>query len=168
MSNGADLISYFNSLFEGLKKEFYSQRGEGTRFRTLLIGVDHFAKKLESIEEEDEDKFFTKLSEKIKKIGIVGNVNITIGPLQTFEYFPIKGSLINANVKNCIHYSVDKKLVDEKVPPVVFCPIANIIMYFAMTRFEGPKVESELVSVDISERGCTIEIAVISENGGEG
>ena len=168
MGNYAELINYFNSLFEGLKKEFYSQRGEGTRFRTLLIGVDHFAEKLKTIEEKDEDKFFTKLCEEIRKIGIAESVNISVGPLQTFEYFPIKGSLVSAKVRNCIHYSVDKKLVNEKVPPVVFCPLANIIMYFAMSRFEGPRIESELVSVDISEKECMIKIAVISENAGEG
>jgi len=158
-----ELYEYFNSLFRGLKKEFYSQRAEGMRFRTVLVGVEYLRDKLH-LDGGDLDENLSKVSKLLKEVG-VAEINITTGDIKKFEEFPIEGRLVTADVRNCIHRDTDMELHSENVPLVTFCPVANALMYAIDNSSDA--TQSELVSVKASEAGCVVKVAAIKENGGE-
>ncbi|MEM0065361.1 MAG: hypothetical protein QXQ31_02755 [Zestosphaera sp.] len=156
-----ELVKYFNELIKGLKKALYEQRGDGSRFRTYLIGREFFAEKLKDKVSADEDwsVILNKVSDVAKNLGIVREVEFGVEYVREFDDLVV-GRVINAVVRGCVHSAIDKELVEKKVPPYVFCPIANAIMYVADEVKNRGEASSELVTASMTEKGCVLTICV--------
>lgn len=156
-----ELVKYFNVLVKGLKKALYEQRGEGSRFRTYLIGRDFFADKVKERIREDEDwsEILNKVGEIVKELGIVKDFSYSLEFVREFDDLVV-GRVIHVNVRGCIHNGIDKELSEKKVPPHTFCPIANIVMYIADELKNKGEAASELVMADMSDEGCALTICV--------
>lgn len=166
--SGEELVKYFNELVKGLKKALYEQRGDGSRFRTYLIGRRFFAEKLEGKVSADDDwgTILSKVSDVVKSTGLVKELEYSVEYVREFDDLVI-GRVINATVKGCIHTAIDKELAERKVPPYVFCPIANAIMYVADEVKSGGEAASELVTASITDRGCVLTICVFESTNKE-
>ncbi|MEM0014708.1 MAG: hypothetical protein QXX81_06740 [Zestosphaera sp.] len=163
-----ELIKYFNVLVKGLKKALYEQRGEGSRFRTYLIGRDFFAEKIKGKVREDEDwgEILGKVGETVKELGIAKDMSHSLEFVREFDDLVV-GRVIHVSVKGCIHKEIDKELSERKVPPHTFCPIANMVMYIADELKNKGEAASELVMADMTDEGCALTICVFeSPKGG--
>lgn len=163
-----EIIEYFNSLVYGLKKEFFRQRAYGSTFRTAFIGMDFLSKVLEEelkkINEVKDDKekleaVFKNIADKLIKLGIIKEMHVEMPPIQkiTLGFVDVTGTVLRVRVKGCIHYKIDRKLVDDKVPPIVLCPIVNLFMKVGEILLGTSESVSAIVKDDKEE--CELEIA---------
>lgn len=156
-----ELVKYFNETIKGLKKALYEQRGDGSRFRTYLIGRSFFAEKLKNriSAETDWGAILTTIRNTIKDLQLVREIDFNIEYVREFDDLVV-GRTINVLVEGCIHKAIDKELVEEKVPLYVFCPIANAIMYVADEVKNKGEAASELVTANMTDKGCVLTICV--------
>lgn len=159
--SGPELVRYFNELVKGLKKALYEQRGDGSRFRTYLIGRSFFAEKLEGrvSAEDDWNRILDNIRHMIKELRLAKDIEFNIEYIREFDDLVV-GRTINVVVEDCVHKAIDKELMEKKVPPYVFCPIANAVMYAADDIKNKGEAASELVTASITDRGCVLTICV--------
>lgn len=160
MSSG-ELVGYFNDLIKGLKKALYEQRGDGSRFRTYLIGREFFAEKLKDKISADDDwnTLLGKIGDTVKNLGLVRDVEFSVEYVREFDDLVV-GRVINITVGGCIHGTVDKDLASKKMLPYIFCPIANAVMYVADEVKNKGEASSELVTASMTDKGCVLTICV--------
>jgi len=171
MSEGkhpCEMVEYFNSLVYGLKKQFFMQRAHGATFRTVFVGMDYLSKLLEEdFKKISEDKNDVKKVEehvrnilrKLAEMGIIKEASVTIPPIEKLEFMETVGTTIKVNIKGCVHHSIDKRLANEKVPPIVLCPIVNILIKVGELMLGA----SEGVSAEVKEDGCDVEVAAFTQ-----
>lgn len=118
---------YVDTVLFDIVREFYMQRGDGARFRTVLVGREYFEKTLYNkvIVEKDFKKSLTNLCKELPKTGIVEGLDIRVSRKDVPQYL-LAGELVEAEVKGCAHLQVEKGLKETGLYTYL-CPILNLI-----------------------------------------
>jgi len=100
-------MEYVDTVLFDIVREFYMQRGEGAKFRTVLVGRKYFEKTLyrKVIVEKDFKKSLANLCKELPRTGIVEGLDIHISRKDVPQYL-WQGSLFEAEVKGCVHLQV--------------------------------------------------------------
>jgi CRISPR/Cas system-associated protein endoribonuclease Cas2 len=140
---------YVDTVLFDIVREFYMQRGDGAKFRTVLVGRKYFEKTLykKVIMEKDFQKSLANLCKELPKTGIVEGLDIHISRKDVPQYL-LAGYLIEAEVKGCVHLQVEKDLKDAGLYTYI-CPILNLIAGI-MERTATSEIEKDTEQVSIT------------------
>ncbi len=140
--------TYVDTVIFDIVREFYMQRGDGAKFRTVLVGRTYFEKTLYKgvIVEMDFQKSLANLCKELPKTGIVEGLDIHISRKDVPQYL-LAGYLVEAEVKGCVHLQVEKDLKDTGLYTYI-CPILNLIAgIMERTASSETKKDTEQVSI---------------------
>ena len=139
---------YVDTVLFDIVREFYMQRGDGAKFRTVLVGRKYFEKTLYSkvIVEKDFKKSMANLCRELPKTGIVEGLDIHVSRKDVPQYL-LAGELVEAEVKGCVHLHVEKGLKETGLYTYL-CPILNLIADI-MERTASSETEKDTEQVSI-------------------
>jgi len=141
--------TYVDTVLFDIIREFYMQRGDGAKFRTVLVGRTYFEKTLykKVIVEKDFRKSLANLCKELPKTGIVEGLDIQISRKDVPQYL-LAGHLVEAEVKGCVHLQVEKDLKGTGLYTYL-CPILNLIAGI-MERTASSETEKDTEQVSIT------------------
>ena len=140
---------YVDTVLFDIVREFYMQRGDGAKFRTVLVGRKYFEETLyrKVIVEKDFKRSLANLCKELPKTGIVEGLNIHISRKDVPQYL-LSGDLVEAEVKGCVHLQVEKDLKATGLYTYI-CPILNLIADI-MERTASSETEKDAEQVSIT------------------
>jgi hypothetical protein len=120
-------MEYVDTVLFDIVREFYMQRGEGAKFRTVLVGRKYFENTLykKVIVAKDFKRSLANLCRELPKTGIVEGLDIHVSRKDVPQYL-LAGELVEAEVKGCVHLQVEKDLKGTGLYTYI-CPILNLI-----------------------------------------
>ncbi len=140
---------YMDTVLFDIVREFYMQRGDGAKFRTVLVGRKYFEEALyeKVIIKKDFQKSLANLCRELPKSGIVEDLNIHISRKDVPQYL-LAGHLVEAEVKGCVHLKVERDLKQADLYTYI-CPILNLIAgIMENTASSDTEKDSEQVSIE--------------------
>jgi CRISPR/Cas system-associated protein endoribonuclease Cas2 len=140
---------YVDIVLFDIVREFYMQRGDGAKFRTVLVGRKYFEKTLygKVIVEKDFKKSLANLCKELPKTGIVEGLDIHVSRKDVPQYL-LAGELVEAEVKGCVHLQVEKGLKETGLHTYL-CPILNLIAdIMEQTASSETERDTEQVSIN--------------------
>ena len=139
---------YVDTVLFDIVREFYMQRGDGAKFRTVLVGRKYFEKTLykDVIAENDFQGSLAKLCKVLPKTGIVEAMDIHVSRKDVPQYL-LGGYLVEAEVRGCVHLQVERDLKDVGLYTYV-CPMLNLIAGI-MERTASSDTEKDTEQVSI-------------------
>jgi len=140
---------YVDTVLFDIVREFYMQRGDGAKFRTVLAGRKYFEKTLykDVIVEKDFQRSLVNLCEKLPETGIVERLDIRVSKKDVPHYL-LAGYLVEAEVKGCAHLQVERDLKEVGLYTYV-CPILNLIAG-VMEKTASSETEKDTEQVSIN------------------
>ncbi len=140
---------YVDTVLFDIVREFYMQRGDGAKFRTVLVGRKYFEKTLYSkvIVEKDFKKSLANLCKELPNTGVVEGLDIRVSRKDVPQYL-LAGELVEAEVKGCVHLQVEKGLKETGLYTYL-CPILNLIADI-MERTASSETEKDTEQVSIN------------------
>ena len=140
---------YVDTVLFDVVREFYMQRGDGAKFRGVLVGRTYFEKTLykEILVEKDFQKSLANLCRELPKTGIVERLDIKVSRKDVPRYL-LASSLVEAEVKGCVHLQVEKDLKEASLYTYI-CPILNLIAD-VMERTASSETEKDTEQVSIN------------------
>lgn len=153
-------IDYLNSLIFDLEKNFWIERGGGTRFRTCGIGWEYceaHGSELAGLASVEECTAATR------QFLVDGNVVRDFRCTED-EASMLEGSetfsqvhTIELQIDGCAHLPIEKRLLEKKVAPYV-CPCANAFSY-SVRKSLG--LWTELSSIRIHKSRCRVRLVAL-------
>ena len=151
---------YFKMLVRDLSKEFYMQRAEGVKFRTLLVALDFFKDIRDKvIVPENFERTLENLKEELPKTGLIDSIDFELSRKDIPEY-SLEGYLYKTTIKGCVH------LPDDELPEGTghckyLCPFANLLACLledVSASAEGN--ETEVVTMEPKLDGCDVQVVL--------
>ncbi len=133
---------YLLKAFAALEQAFWDERGRGGRYRTTLVGVDHFKDRL-SVPAGDWRKGLDEAAALLKADGVVSQVT------SSYE----GQNVIRCRIRGCVHEADHSSLKRE---PFV-CPPGNLLMH-AVSCACG--AFPELMQVKCKDGECLVSMVV--------
>ncbi|MBI4322598.1 MAG: nitroreductase family protein [Chloroflexi bacterium] len=151
---------YLNGLVFELLKQFWNERGGGTRFRACTLGWDSF----EPFREELTAGKEVESSAQIVRDFLTRRNVLADFKCQLQESTEMEGSelfsrvqLVELAMKGCGHLGIEKKLVDVGIAPYT-CLCANTFSY-AIKKSQG--IWTELSSIKIDGDECRVTLVLL-------
>jgi hypothetical protein len=140
---------YVDTVLFDIIREFYMQRGDGAKFRTVLVGRTFFERTLypEVIVERDFQASLKKLCAELPGTGLVEELDIRVSRKDVPQYL-LAGYLVEAEVKGCVHLQVEKELKATGLYTYI-CPVLNLIAGI-MERTASSDTEKDTEQVSIT------------------
>jgi CRISPR/Cas system-associated protein endoribonuclease Cas2 len=140
---------YADTVLFDIIREFYMQRGDGAKFRTVLVGRKYFEKAVYKgvIAKKDFQKSLANLSKALPKTGLVTRLEIQVTRKDVPEYL-LAGYLVEAKARGCVHLKIEKDLKKAGLPTYI-CPILNLISG-VMERTASSETERDTEQVSIT------------------
>jgi len=143
-------IEIVNVLLHDLQYAFYIERGGETIFRCYNVGraiLDYLvANHLLNFDEKDPKELTYRVCNALAKLGVVSGTDVR------FE-----DKLVTIVWKDCVHFEVEKKLEESKVP-VVACPWTNTIMSVFETKY---RLATERLPIDSKNKTCLAKFVAV-------
>ena len=153
-------VDYLNDLIFDLERNFWIERGGGTRFRTCMIGWEYFGAHEERLASAESVEGCTNA---VRQLLVDDNVVRDFLCVED-EASMLEGSetfsqvhTIELRVEGCAHLSVEKRLLEKKVAPYV-CPCANAFSY-SVRKALG--LWTELSSISIDGDLCRVKLVAL-------
>ncbi|MBI4320777.1 MAG: nitroreductase family protein [Chloroflexi bacterium] len=147
---------YLNDLIFDIEKNFWIERGGGTRFRTPTIGWTHLERHKERLSSGGSVAGCVDVvREFLKENGVVDQFDVELGNSTVLDGSVTFSHIQTAEicVRGCAHLSIEREMVEAGLEPYV-CPCANAFSY-AVRRVEG--IWAELAAIKIDQDRCTVK-----------
>lgn len=155
--------SYVNSVVLDLAKNFWLERGGGTKFKVYNVGRDYLGDKSHLFPPgQTFDEVVATVAELLRRDGVVADLQHTVQESLLLEgaqnYGQVK--VLELQVKGCTHLPMERKLAEAEIPPFV-CPILNII---SIALLKNQRVMSELASIKLEgDEACRVQVVLLDE-----
>jgi hypothetical protein len=144
-----DLLPYYKSIYYDILKAFWDERGRGSRYRTVEVGVP-FCKTSLDVGESTWADALRQCSSALASQGFVEQVRVERD-----------NNIVRLRIKGCVHEGEDRRVKDTPGMEIFCCPMGNVLMS-AMDGVLG--VRSELAESSIGEDGCEIILVVVGSD----
>jgi len=150
---------YFKTVLLDLAKEFYMQRAEGVRFRTILAARDYFKDVHDKvIVPENLEQTLEKIKEELPKTGLFDSIDFEISRKDLPEY-SLEGYLVKAIVHGCVH--LPEGLPEDTGHCTFLCPFANLMAWVLEDVSTAVREkETEIVSMEPKTDGCDVQVVL--------
>lgn len=139
--------AYLNSIIKDLTDVLWEEHGTGAKYRTTLVGVNHFIK---------------NYGDKLTATTLDDTLNNVIKALIDEEIicdasFDQQNFVLTLRFNECKHLNMEKQLIQSGLK-VINCPCTNIVMHY-IDKLVGKF--SELVDVQVNLNQCTATVCVM-------
>jgi hypothetical protein len=145
--------AYVNTLLFRLLEILYDSKGKGAKFRTCILGKEDLLSFLEIQGETfgsgDLEKNQTICRRLLQDMNVIEDL-----------HWQIKDEIVDIDVHGCIHYPMEKMLMEEEVPPYTCIP-ANLA---ALALEKGAGKQTEIVKMTCGEPTCQIKMLLFTDN----
>ena len=148
--NIEQIHAYYNGLLADAIKSFWDERGLGSRYRTVLVGVDKFL--------EENPAIVGKAVSTDDAVALVEKylVEKGIATKATFEVEKDYVDVIRLKVEGCIHNPVEEKLKEFGIERPITCMCGNLLMAVIE---QGGNRTTEMAKVKCENGFCSIDFA---------